>query len=288
MSSLDPSLPGALESSDSLSSLSSPSILANKPIPANLQRSSARLQFPPSYVVIGVYRLFTDERLYKPVWDKCRHGVKRGLTVGVVWAGMTFHIQRKFVELFMMKSPRVTGLTDTSIFGIPIPFNLPTYRAWDQTLLSRGKQPDFWKPYVEEWENPPQAKPSRALSVAGLMSSFAGRWVVKLALSPLHLVPVFGMMTSAYLKALGTAKHLHLPYYKAKGMSQDQIAIFIEERKWGYRAFGFTAAFLEGLPFVGLIFTVSNRVGACMWAHDLEKRQHYAAELRAGVGAKKH
>ena len=28
-------------------------------------------------------------------------------------------------------------------------------RAWDQTVASRGKGPDLWQPYVEEWENPP-------------------------------------------------------------------------------------------------------------------------------------
>jgi hypothetical protein len=32
-------------------------------------------------------------------------------------------------------------------------------------------------------------------------------------------------------------------------------------------AFGFTAAILEGLPIIGLFFTVSNRIGAAMWAH---------------------
>lgn len=90
----------------------------------------------------------------------------------------------------------------------------------------------------------------------------------------------------------------------------------MEERKWDYRgedlnmypqrhdpasqnrtAFGFTAALLESLPIVGLIFMVSNRVGAAMWAHgtcpdpedpiniylpvlDLEKHQHYVASER--------
>jgi len=29
-------------------------------------------------------------------------------------------------------------------------------RAWDQTLTSRGKGPEFWQPYVEEWAAPPQ------------------------------------------------------------------------------------------------------------------------------------
>ena len=70
-------------------------------------------------------------------------------------------------------------------------------------------------------------------------------------------------------------------------MTEQQIAVFMEERKWDYRSkdfksmqfkrknssltrnkvFGFTAALLEGLPVIGLLFTVSNRVGAAMWAH---------------------
>lgn len=66
-------------------------------------------------------------------------------------------------------------------------------------------------------------------------------------------------------------------------MTPDQVAVFIEERKWDYRsmlslpdarrhadrftvAFGFTAAILEGLPVIGLVFTISNRIGAAMWA----------------------
>ena len=28
-------------------------------------------------------------------------------------------------------------------------------RAWDQTVASRGKGPDFWQSYVEEWDFPP-------------------------------------------------------------------------------------------------------------------------------------
>lgn len=62
--------------------------------------------------------------------------------------------------------------------------------------------------------------------------------------------------------------------------------------------FGFAAALLERIPLVGLVFSISNRIGAAMWAHDvrqvslilaisltslassqLEKRQH---AFRAG------
>ena len=42
------------------------------------------------------------------------------------------------------------------------------------------------------------------------------------------------------------------------------------------------ASALESLPILGLGFSVSNRIGAAMWAFDLEKRQHSFAngELR--------
>lgn len=43
------------------------------------------------------------------------------------------------------------------------------------------------------------------------------------------------------------------------------------ERQFEYRAFGLAAALLESLPLVGLAFSISNRVGAAMYAHDLEK-----------------
>jgi hypothetical protein len=54
-------------------------------IPPELARATQRLGFPPSYVVVGVYRLFTDKNLYTPVWEKCKQGTQRGLMVGLVW-----------------------------------------------------------------------------------------------------------------------------------------------------------------------------------------------------------
>jgi hypothetical protein len=33
--------------------------------------------------------------------------------------------------------------------------------------------------------------------------------------------------------------------------------------------FGFAAALLEALPFIGIVFSISNQVGAAMWAHGM-------------------
>jgi len=57
-------------------------------------------------------------------------------------------------------------------------------------------------------------------------------------------------------------------------MTPHEVAVFVTERKKEYLSFGFTAALLEAIPFIGIFFSVSNRIGACMWAFDLEKRQH--------------
>jgi hypothetical protein len=72
-----PSVPGTFEPSPSYSS--------DDDIPQTLQRAALRLGFPPSYVVVGVYRLCTDPKIRNPAWDKCKHGVMRGAAVGIVW-----------------------------------------------------------------------------------------------------------------------------------------------------------------------------------------------------------
>ena len=72
-------VPGALDHPDVLSA-----------VPPNLQRATARLSFPPSYAVVGVYRLATDRTLFVPVWEKCRHGAVRGAGVALVWVRSWF------------------------------------------------------------------------------------------------------------------------------------------------------------------------------------------------------
>ncbi|EIW87449.1 hypothetical protein CONPUDRAFT_116711 [Coniophora puteana RWD-64-598 SS2] len=290
-------------------------------VPPTLQRAIMRLDFPPSYVGVGIYRLCTDRALRVAAWDKCKHGARRGALVGFVWTCLTYPIQRRFVQLALTHpgsifsfsyltrlSAKASDISEETLLGYRLPFSISSYvavlflgaqvttiihfflaknirvarqRAWDQTVASRGKGPDFWQPYVEEWEFPPMVNEKRW----GRLDTIAKTWfwkliVQKVVLLPLSLYPFVGNFIAAGFKALSTAEYLHTPYFKAKNMTPHQVAVFIEERKWDYRAFGFAAALLEGLPIVGLFFSVSNRIGAAMWAHDLEKRQHWIAEQR--------
>ena len=54
-------------------------------VPEHLRAATSRLQFPPSYVVVGFYRLLSDSKLRVPAWQKCKHGFARGVAVGLVW-----------------------------------------------------------------------------------------------------------------------------------------------------------------------------------------------------------
>jgi len=257
------------------------------------------LLFTPSYTVVGIYRLLTDPPLRKMVWDKIRHGVRRGAIVGAVWAIATFRIQRLWVSFFLMRSPRVTGLSHNNMFGFGM--DVSTYatfifmssqiqsiiefflgkniriareRAWDQVLASRGKGPEFWGPYAEEWQKPPHVGTNPQTTWERWATSSIGRMIIKRVLIlPLSLYPVVGLIVTSGIKAVATARYLHKPYFQSKKMTPHEVAVFMKERKPEYYAFGFAAALLESTPLVGLFFTISNRIGACMWAFDLEKRQ---------------
>ncbi|EJU02517.1 hypothetical protein DACRYDRAFT_115579 [Dacryopinax primogenitus] len=148
-------------------------------------------------------------------------------------------------------------------------------QAYDLTLASRNKPVEFWGAYFEEWKQPPPVPQRSGFKFINFASSRFGAVVLRQAIvfPLLAISPLLSLLVNASIRALGTAETLHAAYFGQKKMTPDQVAVFVEERKWDYRSFGFTAALLESIPFVGILFSVSNRIGAAMWAFDLEKRQ---------------
>jgi len=145
--------PPALALADLMASTGS----GSDPVPANLQRATLRLDFPPSYVVVGVYRLCTDRLLYRPAWDKCKHGAQRGLIVGFVWVRsgtrlqgvllwltspktcLTYRIQKHIIRTLLNNPSSVfslsyiarlshtaSDLSEETFLGVKLPFNVST------------------------------------------------------------------------------------------------------------------------------------------------------------------
>lgn len=104
-------------------------------------------------------------------------------------------------------------------------------RAWDQTVESRGKGPEFWQPYVEEWKQPPQlASHTWDKWVGGWFGRFLLRKVITV---PLNFYPFVGIAVSAYIKAVGTARYLHKPVsiVSLRVPSCDVCIVSISKRK---------------------------------------------------------
>jgi hypothetical protein len=87
-------------------------------------------------------------------------------------------------------------------------------RAYAQTVASRGKPENWWGPYVEERIRPPRINTTSqsSWSIDRLLSTFVGRLILKnVILAPFSFVPMVGVLVSAWVRALGTARFLHRP-----------------------------------------------------------------------------
>lgn len=103
-------------------------------------------------------------------------------------------------------------------------------RAWDQTVKSRGKGPDFWQPYFEEWQKPPVIEKGgrkwqkwignwafRLLVQRGTFNQYPW-WTTQIQttrfiviLMPLNFYPFIGMFIKAWFRGVQTAAYLHKP-----------------------------------------------------------------------------
>jgi hypothetical protein len=43
------------------------------------------LAYTPIYLIVGVYRLLTDEKLFVPIWKECRQAAKQGALLALLW-----------------------------------------------------------------------------------------------------------------------------------------------------------------------------------------------------------
>ncbi|TYJ52735.1 hypothetical protein B9479_006669 [Cryptococcus floricola] len=162
-------------------------------------------------------------------------------------------------------------------------------RAYALTVSSRGKPREFWSQgYIEEWAQPPVMtgtidKNGKRMRQSSVWLSWILWWPTQLVMRKYLLLPLsptlplLSPLLTALLKSLHTASYLHQPYFLSKNMSDEQVWRWVEERRWAYRMFGFGAAWVESVPVLGLGLSIGNRVGAAMWAFDMEKRQHLFA-----------
>lgn len=78
------------------------------------------------------------------------------------------------VATFFFVATQVSGIVT---YFVSHGLRVARERAYNQTIESRNKGPDFWRPYVEEWDNPP--KVSKGVGFSHVLSGTIGRIAVR-------------------------------------------------------------------------------------------------------------
>lgn len=260
------------------------------------------LPFPPLYCAVGAYRLCTDPNLYRPIWSRSRQSFQRALLLSIPLVLVSLPLTRLYVVYVLSRSPlSPKNIHDAQLLGIsPVQYTTWTMvlsqvtmlcewllkrelkrsrtEVYERTVQSRGKPVEFWQPYVEEWKVPPYERAQRGAERQSFYKKLASpifrMIVLRVLLTPLSFIPGLALCVLSSIRSLTLARQLHEPYFKAKRMTPPEIELWMVERQKEYRMFGFAAAIFERVPLIGLGFSISNRIGAAMYAHDLEKRQH--------------
>ncbi|KWU41930.1 hypothetical protein RHOSPDRAFT_22049 [Rhodotorula sp. JG-1b] len=256
----------------------------------------------PAYCIVGAYRLVHDPKLYLPIWQRSQRSLRRALLLAVPFLLVAFPLTRLWVALVLSRSPfSPRNLDQAAYLGIsPITYTTWTLtlgqlsllvewmlarelkksrnEAYQRTVQSRGKPDDWWQPYTEEWLVPPVERATRTAEKQSFYSRLSSPLVrmllLKVLLTPLSFIPGLSLCILSSIRALTLGRHLHKPLTLLRDYSPSQIELWMTEREVAYRVFGFVASLMERIPLVGIVFSISNRIGAAMWAHDLEKRQH--------------
>ncbi|KAI3620051.1 hypothetical protein CBS9595_002018 [Malassezia furfur] len=226
---------------------------------------------------VGVYRLFHDPKLWRSIWEASRHAVVRAGIIAGAWVAFTFPFQGFLSSLFVGRIGTAVG-AEHFVLETNLKKQLHHFRrtAYADTVASRGKPADWWTPYTEEWQKPPVPQSSHAArrGLSERLKQGVIRWVTRKVLMIFTTsIPLFGVVVYAGFSALDYATMLQSPLFEAKHMTPQQVEVWVEERRTSYWLFGFFAMLLERVPLLGMAFSISNRIGAAMWAHDLEKRQ---------------
>ncbi|EGG01133.1 uncharacterized protein MELLADRAFT_73039 [Melampsora larici-populina 98AG31] len=234
------------------------------------------LSFPPIYLLVGIYRLTTDPKLWYPIWKDCKSTIKSTILISIGTSIITLPLTNLWVKFFM-NSTSLLRYTEESFFWKLSVQRIAVFSIWIGQLKSRNKPNSFWAEYFEEWEIAPVLKAKRRLRKRGWYNTLSGPFVrffvLKVLLIPLHFVPFLNTIIISLLSSLTFSETQLAPYFKSKKMTDLQTSIFITERERELRLLGFIGCLLQRIPLIGMIFSISNRIGIAMYAHDLEKRQ---------------
>ncbi|KAJ3384748.1 hypothetical protein HDU92_003434 [Lobulomyces angularis] len=92
-----------------------------------------------------------------------------------------------------------------------------------------------------------------------------------LVVLPLQLIPIVGQILLVVGVSYFVAWGAHLHWFDTYGLTWKESKDYILNDWAQYLAYGWVGGILEAIPLFGLFFMITNRIGAALWAVELEK-----------------
>ncbi|PKS09350.1 hypothetical protein jhhlp_003964 [Lomentospora prolificans] len=87
---------------------------------------------------------------------------------------------------------------------------------------------------------------------------------------PLNFIPIVGTVIFLVIQGRARGKVIHSRYFQLKKWPESRQSDWLRIHVAPYTTFGLMATLLEMIPFLSILFSFTNTVGAALWAADIE------------------
>jgi len=109
-------------------------------------------------------------------------------------------------------------------------------------------------------------------TTSAVYSPFSLRQIIELILFlPFNLIPVAGTPIFLLLTGYRAGPLHHWRYFKFLGLTKEERAVYIKQRKLSYTWFGTIALLLQLVPVLSMFFLLTTAAGSALWVVKLER-----------------
>jgi len=156
--------------------------------------------------------------------------------------------------------------------------------VFDATLIARGQRELVVRGKMRIGGGSSSSGKGVGKALVRPLQGFTPSGIIKYALSlPLNFVPAVGTAFFILYNGSREGPGWHARYFQLKGLSKQQRQAFIDSHQPEYTAFGAATLLLNLVPFVGLVFSFTNTIGAALWAADVEAKENLIGNERESV-----
>jgi len=237
------------------------------------------------YPLQGILYLSTHPALYKPIQSAIVSTITLAAITLALFFLLTYLPQASFLALFsgplgfIAAVPLVLSEAYVVILALSklLYLDSAVEDIFDATLLERGHESLVSKGRIL---GRPGAHRVTTLGkrLGKPLSRFSAASIARYLISlPLNAIPGVGTVLFLLYNGSRAGPGYHARYWQLRKPAKSQQDQFVNTHRAAYTSFGVVALSLNLIPVVGLAFSLSNSVGAALWASDIEKENALAS-----------